>query len=121
MTPEAQEELLRLEQESNHAREEANKYYRLDYKNEARSWDGKWCRLYNKLSEVQKLGISSNEKKAIIQSLSSMFTMNSSRDIGSSNFQKVGFINKLNSYVIVNGSKGSEYLRNVRGMSGEAG
>ena len=67
------------------------------------------------------MGISTNERKAVIQTIPSMFKISGTRDIAMTNVQAVGYVNKLKNYIKVSYSRGSDYLRNVRGCASMAG
>jgi hypothetical protein len=121
LTPEAARELEEIKQKADYAQRQDNHYMQQGFRHEASSWRGKWARLYDKQTELEKLGISTNEKKAILLTLPSMFSINSDRNLGTRGGTKVGFVAKLNAYVKVSYTKYTDFMHNVRGMGSLAG
>lgn len=121
MTQEAQDELKQLNQESEKLYERSNYYRRQNLKYEARSYEQKWVRIQDKIREIEKTGLSSSEQYAIKKSLPGFFIIKSTKELGSSSYEAVGFVPKLNNYFVVNYMKFSSFMRNVRGMASEAG
>ena len=121
LTPEAAAELAEVEREAKEFEDKASYYRRMNANAEARSWQTKWGRRYEKAQEIKNLGISTNEKKAVILSLPGMFTVSSDKSLGMSGALKVGYVEKLGKYVKVNYTKYSSFMRNVRGCASLAG
>jgi len=121
MTQEAEQELIQLKQDADYATQQESKYRSQGLNAEAGKWGRKWGKLYDKLTEMENLGLSTNEKKAVIKALPGMFTVSGDKQLGSSSALKVGFVPKLNSYVKVEYTKFSSFMRNVRGCASLAG
>lgn len=121
ITQEAETELRELIQKQEFHDKRSEEARQQGFNAEAGAETRKWAAAFDRAQEIEKLGISTNEKRAVIKSLPGMTTIESSKDLGSNSGTKVGFVPKLNIYVKVEFTKFSNFMRNVRGCSGLAG
>jgi hypothetical protein len=117
ITQEAQQELAQVKREAEAAQDRSYDLRRQGYNAEAGKWSRKWAQLYDKQTTIEKLGLSTNEKKAVLLSLPAFTKIHGDRSLGSSSVKAVGFVPKLNKYVLVEYTHYSSFMGNVRGMA----
>jgi hypothetical protein len=132
LTPMAKQEILDLEKnikylKAEHSRIRDNiykatdKYTRKHYEIESNKI---WLKIDNaeqKIDNIKRLGYSTRELTAVKKELPSGFSIKRDRDIAGTSNQVILNSKKLGKPIKVEYSRGSQFLRNVRGMASEAG
>lgn len=90
------------------------------WRNDAAREENKVYKREEKVRDILKMGISTGEKRALINKLRDFDTISSERDIASTDFTKVGYDKNLG-WIKIKGGKYNSYLSNVKGMKGLAG
>lgn len=119
MTPLAQQELEELQREENYLREKIQTARRL--KIPTGPLYAKEARIYDKRSAIEKFGISSKELTKLKRELHGFRSIKYDRGLGSRDTVKVGYSKVLNSYVLVDSTSYTSFMRNVKGCGSLAG
>lgn len=125
-TKKAQEEVEKLNEEIAYLKSEEKRYndkamastdsfVRKSYYSECNKIYNKIYKKEEKRDSIIAMGISSSEKTSVVKELYTYKTLKSSKTLGSTNYVKIGFSKKLNTYVKVEYTYFSNFMHNVRG------